>query len=58
VDLYLSTTLRTLTEVWMGYTPIRRAKQEGRLTITGNRQLEASMKSWFGLNRFAAERVA
>jgi hypothetical protein len=55
VDLYLSTTLRTLTEVWMGYTPIRRAKQEGRLTITGNRQLEASMKSWFGLNRFATE---
>jgi hypothetical protein len=56
VDLYLSTDLRTLTEVWMGYTPLKRAKQEGRLTITGNRQLEADMKSWFGLNRFAAEK--
>ena len=56
VDLYLSTDLRTLTEVWMGYTPMRRAKQEGRLTITGNRQLEANMKSWFGLNRFATEK--
>ena len=56
VDLYLSTDLRTLTEVWMGYTPMRRAKQEGRLTITGNRQLEADMKSWFGLNRFATEK--
>jgi ABC transporter substrate binding protein len=33
VDLYLSTDLRTLTEVWMGYTPMRRAKLEGRLTI-------------------------
>ena len=33
VDLYLSTDLRTLTEVWMGYTPMGRAKQEGRLTI-------------------------
>jgi len=56
VDLYLSTDLRTLTEVWMGYTPMRRAKQEGRLTITGNRQLEANMKSWFGLNRFEIEK--
>jgi hypothetical protein len=56
VDLYLSTDLRTLTEVWMGYTPMGRAKQEGRLTITGNRQLEVTMKSWFGLNRFATEK--
>ena len=56
VDLYLSTDLRTLTEVWMGYTPMRRAKQDGRLTITGNRQLEANMKTWFGLNRFATEK--
>ena len=56
VDLYLSTDLRTLTEVWMGYTPMGRAKQEGRLTITGNRQLEADMKTWFGLNRFALEK--
>jgi DNA-binding HxlR family transcriptional regulator len=56
VDLYLSTDLRTLTEVWMGYTPMGRAKQEGRLSVTGNRQLEADMKSWFGLNRFAIEK--
>jgi len=50
--------LRTLTEVWMGYTPLKRAKQDGRLTVTGNRQLEADMKSWFGLNRFATEKRA
>ena len=56
VDLYLSTDLRTLTEVWMGYTPMGRAKQEGRLSVTGNRQLEADMKSWFGLNRYAIEK--
>jgi len=56
VDLYLSTDLRTLTEVWMGYTPMGRAKEEGRLTITGNRQLETDMKTWFRLNRFATEK--
>jgi len=60
VDLYLSTDLRTLTEIWMGYTAIAQAKDKGRLTITGNRQLEASLKSWFSLSPFAkyARRVA
>ena len=53
VDLYLSADLRTMTEVFMGYTSIAKAKQEGRLTITGSQQLEADMKSWFGLNPFA-----
>ncbi|HEY1475727.1 MAG TPA: helix-turn-helix domain-containing protein [Pseudolabrys sp.] len=53
VDLYLSTDLRTMTEMFMGYISIAKTKQEGRLTITGNRQLEGNMKSWFGINRFA-----
>ena len=29
VDLYLSTDLRTMTEIWMGYTTIERAKERG-----------------------------
>ncbi|MGZ5822730.1 MAG: winged helix-turn-helix transcriptional regulator [Hyphomicrobium sp.] len=53
VDLYLATDLRTMTEIWMGYTSIARAKEDGRLTVTGNRQLEAKLKSWLGLSRFA-----
>jgi DNA-binding HxlR family transcriptional regulator len=53
VDLYLSTDLRTLTQVWMGYVSIMRAKQDGKLTITGDRQLAADMKTWFALSRFA-----
>ena len=39
VDLYLATDLRTMTEVWMGYTSMGQAKREGRLTITGSREL-------------------
>ena len=60
VDLYLSTDLRTLTEIWMGYTAIAEAKDKRRLTITGNRQLEANLKAWFSLSPFAkyARRVA
>ncbi len=53
VDLYLSTDLKTMTEIWMGYVAMARAKDEGRLAITGNRELEASLKTWFGLGRFA-----
>jgi DNA-binding HxlR family transcriptional regulator len=53
VDLYLVTDLRTMTEIWMGYTTLTRAKADSRLVITGNRQLEASMNSWLGLSPFA-----
>jgi DNA-binding HxlR family transcriptional regulator len=53
VDLYLSTNLRTMTEVWMGYTTIARAKEQERLIITGNRQLEADLGSWLSLSTFA-----
>lgn len=53
VDLYLSTDLRTMTEIWMGYIAISRAKEEGRLTLTGSSQLEANLRSWFRLSSFA-----
>ena len=45
VDLYLSTDLRTMTEiVWV--TTTARAKEARKLTITGNRKLEAALGSW------------
>lgn len=53
VDLYLATDLKTMTEIWMGYVTAARAKREGRLTITGSRQLEASLTSWLSLSKFA-----
>jgi DNA-binding HxlR family transcriptional regulator len=53
VDLYLSTDLRTMTEIWMGYTAISRAKEQGRLLITGSRQLEADLGAWLSLSPFA-----
>ena len=53
VDLYLSTNLRTMTEIWMGYTTIARAKEQERLIITGSRQLEVDLASWLRLSPFA-----
>jgi hypothetical protein len=53
VDLYLVTDLRTMTEIWMGYTPIAKAKANDKLVIPGSRQLEANLQSWFSLSPFA-----
>jgi hypothetical protein len=53
VDLYLVTDLRTMTEIWMGYTTVAQTKSAGRLVITGNRQLEANLQTWLGLSPFA-----
>jgi DNA-binding HxlR family transcriptional regulator len=53
VDLFLVTDLRTMTEIWMGYTTVSQTKSAGRLVITGNRQLEANLQTWLGLSPFA-----
>jgi hypothetical protein len=53
VDLYLATDLRTMTEIWMGYTTIARAKESGRLVVTGDRRLGADLAAWLSLSRFA-----
>jgi DNA-binding HxlR family transcriptional regulator len=53
VDLYLVTDLRTLTQIWMGYTTVARAKEDGRLVITGSRQLEDALDCWLRLSPFA-----
>ncbi len=53
VDLYLSTDLKTMTEIWMGYTTAGRAKEQGRLILTGDKQLEADLSSWLRLSTFA-----
>jgi DNA-binding HxlR family transcriptional regulator len=53
VDLYISTDLRTMTEIWMGYITLAHAKSSGRLNTTGDKQLETGMKSWLMLSPFA-----
>jgi DNA-binding HxlR family transcriptional regulator len=53
VDLFLSTDLRTMTEIWMGYVTVARAKEQRRLVVTGDRQLEAAVGNWLKLSPFA-----
>jgi DNA-binding HxlR family transcriptional regulator len=53
VDLYLTTDLRTMTEVWMGYKTVARVKKDDRLFVTGDRQLATSLQIWLNSSRFA-----
>lgn len=56
VDLYVSTDLRTMTEIWMGLKSVRRASSDGDLIVTGRKALEQAMQSWLGLSPFAQEK--
>lgn len=59
VDLYVSTDLRTLTQVWMGYVELAKAKQQSKLILTGSKALQDSLQTWFSLSTFARmERLA
>jgi DNA-binding HxlR family transcriptional regulator len=56
VDLYVSTDLKTMTSVWMGWTPIQQAVADEKLLLTGNRQLAEDIKTWLKLSPFASEK--
>jgi hypothetical protein len=53
VDLYVSTDLRTMTEIWLGHTTVRAAVDDGRVHLHGARDVEAAMPDWLGLSPFA-----
>jgi len=53
VDLFVSTDLRTLTEIWMGYRSVASAKDADQLVLTGRRDLEDSLETWLKLSPFA-----
>lgn len=54
VDLYVSTDLRTLTEVWLGYSDWSRALGSGALRLTGTSELAARLRAWLPGSTFAA----
>ena len=54
VDLYVSTDLRTMTEIWLGLATVADAVDAGRLHLHGARELEEAMPRWLCLSPFAA----
>ncbi|MGI9307922.1 MAG: winged helix-turn-helix transcriptional regulator [Gammaproteobacteria bacterium] len=49
VDIYISSTVRVLAEVWKGDVGLRRALADGTIKTHGLRLLERSMPDWLGL---------
>jgi len=55
VDLYVETSLRTMTAIWMGLTTVATEQRRDRLRLEGRRDLRNSMQQWLGLSPFATE---
>jgi len=53
VNLFVETSLRALTQIWLGHVPLDRAIREGRLRLDGSRDDIRAFRSWFVLNMFA-----
>ena len=53
VDLYISTTLRVMVDIWEGDTGLKAAQSKKLLTTQGNRRLASSMPDWLGINPYA-----
>ena len=58
VDVFFTTDLKTMTEVWMGDLPLRKAQANGRLKIVGPSTLLRNLAAWFPLHMHAGIRPA
>ena len=56
VDLFVETSLRTMTAIWMGLTNVQTELDAGRLELSGDKTLARSMQQWLGLSPFAKEK--
>lgn len=56
VDLYVSSSLRAMTSVWMGHSSLRAEIELGNIELTGDRAVARSMHNWLGFSPFAKER--
>jgi DNA-binding HxlR family transcriptional regulator/putative sterol carrier protein len=55
VDVYLRSTLRTLSEIWWGDTTLLAALDDGRLKVSGSVVHAKRIKRWFPVSSFAQE---
>ena len=56
IDLYVSSTLRSMTAVWMGHATLKAEIDAGNIVLNGDKDLTRSMHNWLGLSPFANEK--
>lgn len=53
VDLYVRSSLYSMTSVWMGHSTLKSEIDAGRIELTGDRAIAGSMNQWLGLSPLA-----
>ena len=53
VDLYISTTVRDLAQVWRGDVPMKKALRDKSIRTHGNTHLARTMPDWLGVSLYA-----
>jgi DNA-binding HxlR family transcriptional regulator len=56
IDLYVKSSLRSMTAVWMGMTTVKKEMAAGQIELIGDKQIAQSMQQWLGLSPFAKEK--
>jgi DNA-binding HxlR family transcriptional regulator len=56
VDLYVRSSLRSMTAVWMGISTLKAEIEAGNIILTGDTAIARSMHEWLGLSPFAKEK--
>jgi len=52
VDIYFTSCVKTMADIWMGDSSYKRAQQEGRIKIVGNKTLAGNITSWMANSIF------
>jgi DNA-binding HxlR family transcriptional regulator len=55
IDLYVRSSLKSMTAVWMGLSTVRKEIEAGQIELIGDKNLAQSMQRWLGLSVFAKE---
>jgi DNA-binding HxlR family transcriptional regulator len=56
IDLYVKSSLRSMTAIWMGLTTVAREIEAGQVELIGDADVARSMQQWLGLSPFAKEK--
>jgi hypothetical protein len=56
IDLYVRSSLRSMTAIWMGFTTVTKEMEAGQVELIGDAEVARSMQRWLGLSPFAKEK--
>lgn len=55
IDLLVTSSLRSMTAIWMGLAAVRKEIEAGRVAIDGDPRIAQTMQQWLGFSPFAPE---